>query len=45
MNFIALLFLIIFAYGIIVLRKTAQQSGGPVLGVYMKAYDMYTFVK
>ena len=45
MILIGIIGLLFIAYGIIMLRRTLKQSGGPVIGAYMKIYDIYSIIR
>ena len=44
-NIIAIIFLVIFAMGVIAFRRYATNYGGPVVKTYMNFYDIYVWIR
>ena len=44
-SIIAIVFLVIFAMGVIAFRRYATNYGGPVVKTYMNFYDIYVWIK
>ena len=45
LSIIGIIFLVIFAMGVIAFRQSAKNYGGPVVNTYMNFYDIYVWIK